>query len=93
MKLQYTEHRTTVNRDHVEVIGGEFTADKIEPFQDAVLKEVKVCLDNDAMDVAHKLLDWCHQVTAVEVNMKPGTKLVHNYGTGLDPVGTWEIIA
>lgn len=90
MKLQYIEHRTTVNRDHVEILG-EFTDGA--GFTAALLKDLKVCLENDAQDVAHKLIDWHAEVTALEANLKPGAKLVHNYGTGLDPVGTWEIIA
>ena len=90
MKLQYTEHRTTTGSDHVEILG-RFTDGS--GFTDALIKDVKVCLTDDAHDLAHKLIDWHREVTAVEANLKPGAKLVHNYGTGLDPVGTWEIIA
>lgn len=89
MKLRYTEHRTTVNRDTVEV-SEEFT-DKAG-FLAAVLKEVGTCMDFEAHDVAQKLIDW-HQKINDQDMLKPGVKLVHNYGGGLDPVGTWEIIA
>lgn len=89
MKLQYTEHRTTVNRDTVDTSG---------PFEDSqgftreLMREVTVCLENDAHDVAIKLVRW-HQAVLEQDMLKPGTKLVHNYGGGLDPVGTWEIIS
>lgn len=86
MKLTYTEFRPTVNRSTVEDLG-DVTDDA--DFLTAVLGEIKTCMENDAQDVAHKLLDW-HRA-AIDGDRKPGLKLVHHYGTGLDPVGTWEI--
>lgn len=87
MKLQYTEFRPSVNRSEVEVLA---EIKEPEDFRDAILDEIKVCMDNDAQDVALKLLGW-HQGLIHTEGIKPGAKLVHNYGTGRDPVGTWEI--
>lgn len=88
MKLQYTEFRPSVNRSEVEVL-----AEIKEPtdFRDAILAEIKVCMDNDALDVGHKLLEWHHFLINTE-GIKPGAKLEYSYGGGRDPRGTWEII-
>lgn len=90
MKLQYTEHRVSVNRDHVEIIGEEFTTP--QGFLDAVLVDVAVCINDGATEIAHKLVDWS-QYHINNNGVLVGQKLIHSYGTGLDPVGTWEIIA
>jgi hypothetical protein len=89
MKLQYTEFRPSVNRSEVEVLA---EIKEPEDFRDAILAEIKVCMDNDAQAVAHKLVDWHYELVNKD-GVKPGAKLVHNYGTGRDPVGTWEIIS
>lgn len=88
MKLQYTEFRPSVNRSEVEVL-----AEIKGPagFRDAILAEIKVCMDNDAEDVAHKLLEW-HKHLINTDGVKPGAKLEYSYGGGRDPRGTWELI-
>jgi hypothetical protein len=88
MKLQYTEFRPSVNRSEVTVIGD---ANTMEEFRDAILTEVKVCMDYDSTAVAHKLLDWYSEFYATD--LVPGAKLEYSYGGGRDPKGTWEIIA
>lgn len=91
MKLIYTEFRPTVNRSTVEDVAEITEISDVTDFRDGVLKEIGVCMDNDAQDVAHKLLDW-HREVYDSKGIKPGAKLVVHYGTGLDPVGTWEIV-
>lgn len=90
MKLKYTEFRPSVNRNSVEEVSVSF--DDVQGFTRAITKEVTTCLENDAHDVAHKLIDWHRTVQETEI-LRPGLKLAHDYGGGLDPVGTWEIIA
>ena len=87
MKLTYTEFRPSVNRTEVEVL-----AEIKDPtdFRDAILAELKVCLENFSTAAAHKLLDWHDQVVAS--NLKPGAKLVFPYGGAKDGVGTWELV-
>lgn len=89
MKLRYTEHRTTVNRDHVEV-SEDFTGPV--GFREVMQKEIATCKQYEALEVADKLTDWGNYLTLND-EVKVGEKLIHNYGGGLDPVGTWEIIA
>lgn len=89
MKLRYTEHRTTVNRDHTEV-SEDFNGHM--GFRDVMQKEIATCKEYGSLEVADKLAEWGNELT-INDRVKVGEKLVHNYGTGLDPVGTWEIIA
>lgn len=89
MKLRYTEHRTTTGSDHVEV-SEDFTGPM--GFRDVMIKEIATCKEYEAFEVADKLAEWGNELT-INDRVKTGEKLVHNYGTGLDPVGTWEIIA
>lgn len=89
MKLRYTEHRTTTGSDHVEV-SEDFTGPL--GFREVVQKEIATCKQYEALEVADKLADWGNYLTLSD-EVRVGEKLIHNYGNGLDPVGTWEIIA
>jgi hypothetical protein len=90
MKLKYTEFRPSVNRFSAEETSAEIH--NVDEFTKVVLKEVGTCLEFESHDAAHKLLDWHREVYGTG-KLTVGQKLVHNYGTGLDPVGTWEIIS
>jgi hypothetical protein len=89
MKLTYTEYRPAVNRTSVEVLAELKDADDILTFRNAVLKEIDVCMENDAQELAHKLLDWHKEV--YDKGLTVGQKLVYPYGTLKDPVGTYEL--
>jgi hypothetical protein len=89
MKLRYTEHRTTVTQDHVEA-SEDFTGPM--GFRDVMQKEIAICKDYGSYEAAEKLAEWGNFLTEHE-EVQVGEKMVHHYGTGLDPVGTWEIIA
>jgi hypothetical protein len=86
MKLTYTEFRPSVNTTEVEELA---VVEESTDFRDAIVAEIKTCLDNYSYELAHKLLDWHNQVEAS--GLKPGAKLVHNYGGGRDGVGTYEL--
>lgn len=88
MKLIYTEFRPSVNRSEVEVLGEIKGRDTL---RDAILAEIKVCMDNDAQDVAHKLIDWHKTLIDFPANFVVGAKLEYSYGGGRDPKGTWEL--
>jgi hypothetical protein len=89
MKLTYTEFRPSVNRSTVEELAVIKGYPGMTVFRNAILEQIGVCMDNDAQDLAHKLIDW-HRA-CVDKGLTSGDKLVYPYGTGLDPVGTYEL--
>jgi hypothetical protein len=86
MELHYIESRPSVNS-----VTDEKLADINEPtdFRDAILAEIKICMDNDAQDVAHLLIDWHREV--YDIGIEPGARLEHTYDALTHSTGVWEI--